>query len=340
MAADDMTRLKWPFLPKARWQNILASGGNASGRDPRFVLPDGVHMQVGATLAQPFDALDAALRKQPAWSITVPDNWHGGQSLDLAADAVSGCVVQIHVGAGATVHIREDWRGQNATQLHVLIRLDIAAGATVRYDTLDILRGSVAVYRHVRMADNTELNWHAATFGECSGGIQHTVDLNGTGAKAKVNMAALAGGDANLYVTTTVNNKGRRTQGLINQHGVLTGDAKMVLTGVGAIVRGARGSDAQQENRVLMLSDGAVGEANPLLLIDENDVTAGHAASVAAVDAQQLYYLMSRGLPKTVALRLVVRGFLLSLLPDDLAKSKRLAVQQVIEEQLIAGDKA
>ena len=58
-------------------------------------------------------------------------------------------------------------------------------------------------------------------------------------------------------------------------------------------------ANAEQESRVLMLSEKARGDANPILLIDEDDVTAGHAASVGRVDPTQLYYLMSRGISKT-----------------------------------------
>ncbi|MCI1284223.1 MAG: SufD family Fe-S cluster assembly protein [Lacticaseibacillus songhuajiangensis] len=332
---------QWPQLPKASWARLLRPSESATTVSPHFDLPAGVQLAKAATLPTASDKLDAALRQQPTQlTLTIPADWHGERPVTIDADAQSSCVLVINVGAGAHVHLRETWHGRNEAQLHLLVRLKIGFGAVVRYDTLDLLTGDVAIYRHAKLAEQAQLDWHAATLGECSGGVQHTVDLNGRSSRTNVRMAALAGGNANLYVTTTVNNRGRATQGLINQHGVLTAAAKMVLTGIGAIMLGARGSDAQQENRVLMLSDKAVGEANPLLLIDENDVTAGHAASVAAVDAQQLYYLMSRGLERTVALRLVVRGFLLSLLPDDLPAQQLAAVQNVIEAQLIAGDKA
>ena len=68
----------------------------------------------------------------------------------------------------------------------------------------------------------------------------------------------------------------------------------------------------EQESRVLMLSEKARGDANPILLIDEDDVTAGHAASVGRVDPVQLYYLMSRGISQKEAERLVIHGFLSS----------------------------
>ena len=54
-----------------------------------------------------------------------------------------------------------------------------------------------------------------------------------------------------------------------------------------------------------MLSDKARSDANPILLIDENEVTAGHAASIGQVDPEDMYYLMSRGLDQETAERLV-----------------------------------
>ena len=59
-----------------------------------------------------------------------------------------------------------------------------------------------------------------------------------------------------------------------------------------------------------MLSPKARGDANPILLIDEDDVKAGHAASVGQVNAEQVYYLMSRGISKQEAERLIIHGFL------------------------------
>ena len=72
-------------------------------------------------------------------------------------------------------------------------------------------------------------------------------------------------------------------------------NASSVFNGIGYIKHGGTKSIANQESRVLMLSENARGDANPILLIDEDDVEAGHA-SVGRVDPEQLYYLMSRGI--------------------------------------------
>ena len=116
---------------------------------------------------------------------------------------------------------------------------------------------------------------------------------------------ALSSGRQVQGIDTRVTNYGCNSIGNILQHGVILEKATLTFNGIGHIIKGAKGADAQQESRVLMLSDQARSDANPILLIDENDVTAGHAASIGQVDPEDMYYLMSRGLDKATAERLV-----------------------------------
>ena len=107
-----------------------------------------------------------------------------------------------------------------------------------------------------------------------------------------------------------------------------------IFNAIGKIENGATRANAVQESRVLMLSGDARGDANPILLIDEDDVTAGHAASVGRVDELQLYYLMSRGITKEEAERLIIHGFLepvVSLLPIESVKKQ---LTHVIERKI------
>ena len=133
---------------------------------------------------------------------------------------------------------------------------------------------------------------------------------------------------------TTILNRGRHTIGHIFQRGVILNRSTLVFNGIGKIIKGAKGSDAQQESRVLMLSRRARGDANPLLLIDENDVTAGHAASVGRVDENQMYYLMSRGISEQVARKLVIRGFMGEVLAKMPTKAAQRQVVEEIERKL------
>jgi Fe-S cluster assembly protein SufD len=94
---------------------------------------------------------------------------------------------------------------------------------------------------------------------------------------------------------------------------VLQNRATAVWRGMIKVDSGAQRTDAFQESRNLLLSKRSHADAIPGLEIEANDVRCTHAAAVAQVDRDQLYYLRSRGLPREVATRLVIEGFLQEL---------------------------
>ena len=73
--------------------------------------------------------------------------------------------------------------------------------------------------------------------------------------------------------------------------------------------KGAQKTDAYQENRNLLLSHEAHADSIPGLEIEANDVRCTHAATIGQIDRLQMFYLMSRGLSRLEAERLIVRGF-------------------------------
>ena len=99
-------------------------------------------------------------------------------------------------------------------------------------------------------------------------------------------------------------------------YGFQKDSAQLTFNGIGKINKGMNGSDAQQESRAMILSETARADANPILLIDEYDVKAGHAAGVGKIDEEQLYYLMSRGLTRRAAEILIIYGFLMPFIDD------------------------
>src|SRR5690625_8026338 len=107
--------------------------------------------------------------------------------------------------------------------------------------------------------------------------------------------------------------------------------ASAIFNGIGKIEHGATRANAEQESRVLMLSEKARGDANPILLIDEDDVTAGHAASVGRVDPMQLYYLMSRGITEEEAERLIIHGFQAPVVNQLPIESVKQQLTQIID---------
>jgi len=116
--------------------------------------------------------------------------------------------------------------------------------------------------------------------------------------------------------------------------GALDGNSRAVFRGIIRVHPGAQRTDAYQTNRNLLLSRGARADSLPNLEIEADDVKCSHGATVGELDAEAKFYLMSRGLSRVQAERLVVLGFLgevLSKLPLGGVVKK---VTRVIEEKL------
>jgi Fe-S cluster assembly protein SufD len=86
--------------------------------------------------------------------------------------------------------------------------------------------------------------------------------------------------------------------------------AQSVYSGLIRVEKGAKGTNAFQTNRNLVLSEGARAFSVPNLEIEDNDVRCSHASAVGPIDESQLFYLESRGVPTHKAERLIALGFM------------------------------
>ena len=100
-----------------------------------------------------------------------------------------------------------------------------------------------------------------------------------------------------------------RTHSELLFKGAVRDTARSVYTGLIHIKKNAAHSQAFQTNRNLLLSEGAWAESVPNLEIETNEVKCSHASTVGSVDAEQRFYLESRGVPPEIAERLIVFGF-------------------------------
>lgn len=190
------------------------------------------------------------------------------------------------------------------------------------------------ISRRGRHGRDATIDWALGVMNEGNVIADFDSDLIGDGSHANLKVVAVSSGRQVQGIDTRVTNYGCNSVGHILQHGVILERGTLTFNGIGHIIKGAKGADAQQESRVLMLSDKARSDANPILLIDENDVTAGHAASIGQVDPEDLYYLMSRGLDQKTAEQLVIRGFLGTVITEIPIKAVRDEMIDVIDSKL------
>lgn len=225
-----------------------------------------------------------------------------------------------------------------ASSANIAVEVIAQAGSQIKFAAIDRLGANLTTYmsRRGRLMDNAHIDWALGVMNEGNVVADFDSDLIGHGSHANLKVVGLSSGRQVQGVDTRVTNHGRQSIGHILQHGVILERGTLTFNGIGHIVRGAKGADAQQESRVLMLSDKARSDANPILLIDENDVTAGHAASIGQVDPEDMYYLMSRGLDRATAERLVIRGFLGAVITEIPVQAVRDEMIAVLEAKLQA----
>ncbi|MDR3157367.1 MAG: SufD family Fe-S cluster assembly protein [Lactobacillales bacterium] len=240
--------------------------------------------------------------------------------------------ILILVEEGASVNYVEriqsvENSGDQAISLNLLVEVIAKRGAKVNFWSNETLDQKVKAHIwHVgKLHRDSQVHWQINALNSGDVILEVDVDLVGEGAYSTVNMAAISSGQQEQKIQTRIKNSANYSKGKIVQHGVALDASKLSFTGIGEIQIGAKEAISDQESRILMLSNEACGRIDPLLLIDENEVSAGHAASIGYVDEEAIYYLMSRGIDKEKAMNLLVRGFLGSVMPafsGDLLKSE------------------
>ncbi|BGE82959.1 FeS assembly protein SufD [Staphylococcus petrasii] len=218
-------------------------------------------------------------------------------------------------------------------QLNIVSEVIAGANSNITYGSVDYLdKGFTGhIIRRGTTEADASINWALGLMNEGSQIIDNTTNLVGDRSTSELKSVVVGTGDQKINLTSKIVQYGKETNGYILKHGVMLEDASSIFNGIGYIKHGGTKSIANQESRVLMLSENARGDANPILLIDEDDVEAGHAASVGRVDPEQLYYLMSRGISQKEAERLVIHGFLDPVVRELPIEDVKRQLREVIE---------
>lgn len=163
--------------------------------------------------------------------------------------------------------------------------------------------------------------------------LELVTTLDGRGAASRMVGVIVGAGRQHLDLHTRHVHRAGGTRSDIDVKSVVAERARSTYTGLIRIDKDAREVEAFQENRNLLLSDGARADTIPELEILNQEVSCSHGATVAPLDPLQVFYLQSRGVPAPRARRMIVRGFLentLARLPESLRED----VEGVVERRL------
>jgi Fe-S cluster assembly protein SufD len=187
---------------------------------------------------------------------------------------------------------------------------------------------------HARVERDAELDWVAGGFGSKKGKIRIQNDLNGPGATSRVTGAYFADGEQHLDYDTFPEHIAPSTESDFAFKGALRESARAVWRGMIRVEADAQKTNAYQENRNLLLSPDAHADSIPGLEIMANDVRCTHGATLGRIDREQMFYLMTRGLSRQQAERLIVRGFFQDVLDRIELEPVREALGAALEARI------
>ena len=217
------------------------------------------------------------------------------------------------------------------------LEIEVEAKANYKYLWLNHAEGALRVHETIRLFEDAYLG---ASYGEMSlGNHTKTTDINFVGARSTVDFKGAIVGFDQLIWKINANHLAKKSVAHVNCNAIVLNDAFMHLEIAGKITKGNSGSETHQMSRIMNLGETAKGVVYPMLLIDENDVAASHAASVGQPNEEHIYYLQSRGLTRLESLKLITMGYLMPIVDgiDDahIQEALKLEIEKKVNNQWV-----
>ena len=280
------------------------------------LFADGLYVRIGAADAAP--VLIVHVAAGGAANATVHSR--------VIIEAMPGCaatIIEHHIGAGGQPQLCN-----SATQILLAAesavehyRVFATPAATTHFDALD-----------VRQARSSRCRQFTIVLG---GGLVRTnldAHLEEAGALHET-YALLAGNDArHVDCVATAVHRAPRTTSRQTARAIAAGTSRVVFNSKVIVEEGAAGADSRQSSRGLLLAPTAEIDTRPQLEIHADDVKCAHGATIGRLDADMLFYLLSRGLDRATAQGLLVYAFL----DDVLTGMSSAQARERIEDALIA----
>ena len=258
--------------------------------------------------------------------------------VDAGGSAVSWRTL-IVLEEGAEAEVWEHWSSPDDevdALLNSVVELSVGQAATLRYINTQDLSEKAWIFatQRAQVERDGRLDWAALGFGSANGKVRMETKLAGPGSEARVTGGYAGGPGQHLDYDTTQEHAAPNTNSDLAFRGVLAAGSTAVWRGMIKVDPGAQQTDAFQESRNLLLSTDAHADAIPGLEILADDVRCTHAAAIAQVDRDQLFYLTARGLDQAVAKQLIIEGFLESLVERLAEGPVRDEVSAALERRL------
>jgi Fe-S cluster assembly protein SufD len=353
-------RAGWEFtdiskLDLAAYERVLPGrliGSPPTTATPLWTLPDPTELPAGVTISTELPSLGFVTAAEDAFValneagerattyVHVAKGVVVEEPISLGLVAAAGTLVNQHtvivLEEGAQVEVWEQFLSEGDAVANVVTELKLGDNSSLRYVCGQGLAEDAWIFgaQRAEVGRDASLDWVALGFGSARGHVRMGTRLVGQGASARVTGAYATHGRQHIDFDTTQEHAAENTFSDLAFRGVLTDRSSAVWKGNIIVDPGAQKTDAFQESRNLLLSKRAHADAIPGLEIEANDVRCTHAAAVAQVDPEQLFYLRSRGLHESEAKRLVIEGFLSALVERFAEGPVRERLAEAIDARL------
>ncbi len=261
--------------------------------------------------------------------------WAPGQ--DLAAFTRLLVVLEEGASASLVYETASPSLGAEAAGVHAgIVELVVGAGAQLRFVEIQNWGDHVWNFTHerARVGRDGRIEWVFGAVGSHLTKNFSELSLEGQGAEGRWSGFYIADGVQHLDHDTQQNHLAPHTTSDLLFKGALVDRSRSVWQGMIYVAPGAQKSDGYQANRNLILSKKARADSIPGLEILADDVRCTHGATVSQLEEEPLFYLMSRGIPRQQAERLVVDGFFASVLDRIPLAEIRVRFQEMIDNKL------
>ena len=197
-----------------------------------------------------------------------------------------------------------------------VVEVEARRGATVNYISLQEWGRNVHHFQTQRFTGHrdTTVRSLAVNLGSSFARTQVESVLRGEGSFSEMLGLYFADRDQHFAQRTLQSHDAPHATSDLLYKGALKEKSRSEYSGLIKVEKGAQGTDAYQANRNLVLSEEAIARSIPQLEIEANEVRCTHGATVSPVEEEHLFYLMSRGIDRVTAQKLVVFGFFTDVL--------------------------
>ena len=247
--------------------------------------------------------------------ITIPKETSVAEPIELSFDAEENRAVFPHIliiaEAGSKATIMESYASQTKSFVNAVVQIVVEDNANLTHyrvqkesvDAFHVGTTEVSLAAGSRY-DSTNINLGGAI-------SRHDVDLKFTaeGGEAFVDGLYMLNGTQHSDTHSVIDHLVPNCTSHQTYKGVLNDKSRAVFNGKVFVRENAHGTDAQQSNKNLLLSNEARVDTKPQLEIFNDDVKCSHGATVGQLEEEELFYLLTRGLPDTLARNLLTYGF-------------------------------